>query len=72
MKQNVGPLDRLIRLGLGVALIYAAFTVSGGWVWVAGLLAAVAIVTAAAGFCPLYALSDINTNNRRIDARVTR
>lgn len=61
MKQNVGPVDRVLRVILGVVLVYAALTVSGLWAWVAGGAAAIMFVTALVGFCPLYALFGINT-----------
>ena len=51
MKSNVGGLDRILRVVLGLALI--ALTLSGtiglwGWIGV------VPLATAAVGFCPLY------------------
>jgi hypothetical protein len=71
MKRNMGGLDRIIRLGLAVVLGYLAFTASGIWVWLAGGLAAVMLVTSAVGFCPLYVLFGISTCPVR-SPRVTR
>ncbi len=51
MKANVGGIDRVLRIVLGLALI--ALTLSGtigAWGWI-GL---VPLATAAMGFCPLY------------------
>ena len=51
MKANVGGIDRILRIVLGLALI--ALTVTGTiGVW--GWLGAVFVLTAAIGFCPLY------------------
>lgn len=64
MSTNEGKLDRAIRAVLGVVLAVVAFVVGAGTV--AGIVllvvAAVLIVTAAVGFCPLYALLRIRTN----------
>ncbi len=67
MPQNEGALDRVIRVIIGVALIVTMFTVftSGVPQIIAGVLAAVMLVTAALGFCPLYALFHINTKSQR-------
>jgi hypothetical protein len=61
MKQNMGAADRIIRVGLAAVLGYLAFVTSGLWVWLTGGLAAVMLVTSAAGLCPLYALFGIST-----------
>lgn len=58
MKANVGGIDRILRLVLGLALI--GLTLSGtigAWGW----LGLVLVGTAAIGFCPLYPLIGLNT-----------
>lgn len=66
LPQNEGMLDRLIRALVGVALGIVMFTLlTGVWQIVVGVVAAVLLVTAAVGFCPLYALLRISTNGRR-------
>lgn len=58
MKTNVGGIDRLLRIVLGLALIGLAVRgVIGAWGWI-GL---VPLATAAIGFCPLYPLLGITT-----------
>ena len=66
--QNVGPIDRLIRLATGVALVAVALggVVSAPAVYVAWVLAAVMLATGAIGFCPLYALLHVSTADNRI------
>lgn len=67
MNINVGTIDRLARLILGVALFYLAFA-SGLPLFEGPLLkygaavvGAVMIVTAAASRCPLYSILGIRT-----------
>jgi hypothetical protein len=63
---NEAPLDRVIRIVLGIALIGAGLA---GWLtapilYVAWAVAAIALVTGIAGFCPLYALFRFGTARR--------
>lgn len=58
MTPNVGGIDRVLRVLVGVALI--ALTLMGtigAWGWI-GL---VPIATAALGFCPLYSVLGLRT-----------
>lgn len=58
MKTNVGGIDRILRIVLGLALIgMTLFGVIGAWGW----LGLVPLATAAFGFCPLYTLLGMNT-----------
>jgi hypothetical protein len=51
MKSNVGGIDRVLRIVVGLALIAMTLTGTiGVWGWI-GL---VPLATAAMGFCPLY------------------
>jgi hypothetical protein len=51
MKTNVGGIDRVLRIVIGLALIALTLTGAiGAWGWI-GL---VPLATAAIGFCPLY------------------
>lgn len=51
MKTNVGGIDRVLRIVVGLALIALTLTGTiGVWGWI-GL---VPLATAALGFCPLY------------------
>lgn len=56
MKVNEGTTDRVIRVILGVALIYIGYLTGGVWGIVLYVLAAVALVTGFTGFCLLYKL----------------
>ncbi len=62
--QNEGALDRVIRLVIGVALGALVFTsLTGVWQIVAAIVAAILLLTAAVGFCPLYALFRVSTKS---------
>jgi len=53
MKPNVGGIDRIARVVLGVVLIGLAATGTiGAWGW----LGVVPLATAAIGWCPPYAM----------------
>lgn len=63
MKTNESNLDRIIRVIGGIVLLalYFAGTVTGGLGIVFLVLGAIALLTGAAGFCPLYSLLKIKT-----------
>ncbi|MDB5896649.1 MAG: hypothetical protein JWP22_3622 [Ramlibacter sp.] len=58
MKTNIGSMDRMFRLVIGVALVGLAATDMVGW-W--GWIGAVPLLTALFGTCPLYSMLGINT-----------
>ena len=51
MKTNVGGIDRILRMVIGLALIALTLT---GTIGVWGWIGVVPLLTAALGFCPLY------------------
>jgi len=58
---NVGNLDRLIRLLLGLLLVgLAATSVTGAW----GYIGIVLMLTGVAAYCPFYALVGFSTTSR--------
>jgi len=66
MSKNVGMIDRVIRVVLGLVLIaYAVpigFSVTG-WNWV-GWIGIVPLLTALFGICPLYSMIGLSTCKR--------
>ena len=60
MKKNVGSVDAIVRIVLGLAIIGFAFTLEGPMRWI-GLAALIPFATAAVGFCPLYMLLGLTT-----------
>ena len=63
MNTNVGSTDKMIRIVAGIVAAVVAFLVGAGSVLGIVLLvvAAVMLVTAFTGFCPLYRLIGVNT-----------
>jgi len=61
--RNVGSTDRVVRWGIGVALILlGVFNILSGTAAIAGyVVAAIALITGSVGFCPLWSLFKINT-----------
>lgn len=56
--RNEGTIDRVLRVGLGVALIALVFVgPQTPWGW----LGLVPLITGVVGFCPLYRLVGVNT-----------
>lgn len=60
---NEAPIDRVIRivLGIGLAALALAGTVTAPLLYVVWVVAAIALVTGIVGFCPLYAALRIST-----------
>jgi Protein of unknown function (DUF2892) len=58
MKANVGGIDRILRIVLGLALIALTLT---GTIGVWGWIGVVPLATAALGFCPLYTVLGFST-----------
>lgn len=57
-KNNVGKVDRIIRIVVGIILVGNVFT---GVQTPIGWIGLILIVTGAFGICPLYSLLNINT-----------
>jgi hypothetical protein len=58
MKSNVGGIDRILRIVIGLVLIGLTVTGTiGAWGW----LGIVLLVTGAIGWCPPYAIFGWNT-----------
>jgi len=63
MSSNVGSVDRIIRVVVGLLLIAYAIPIGfsqTGWNWV-GWIGVVPLLTAAFGYCPAYSLLGIST-----------
>ena len=58
MKLNVGGIDRILRLVVGIVLIGLAATGTVGW-W--GWLGVVPLATGLFRFCPMYRLLGMST-----------
>lgn len=58
MTKNIGTVDKVLRIVVGLVLIGLALTQTIGW-W--GFIGVVPLVTALVNFCPLYRLVGIRT-----------
>ena len=54
MPVNVDPLDRLIRIAVGMVLLAAMVLFEGNWRWL-GLTGVLPLASGIAGWCPIYA-----------------
>jgi hypothetical protein len=66
MTANVGGIDRVLRIIVGLVLIAYAIPVgfhNTGWNWV-GWIGIVPLATAIFGICPLYSVIGVNTCSR--------
>lgn len=61
MKANVGGVDKLLRIVVGVALIAWAATGGPVWAWIG----VVPLLTGVFNFCPLYAAMGMSTCKTR-------
>ena len=64
MKKNLGSTDKILRVVLGIAISYFAYSATIEILWVELLLyvvSAVLFLTTAFSICPLYKLFKINT-----------
>jgi membrane protein YdbS with pleckstrin-like domain len=68
MSSNVSGVDRIIRLVIAVAAVVIAFVVGPSSVLgiILFVVAAIMLVTAAVGFCPLYRLFGLSTKAKAI------
>ncbi len=58
--KNIGTVDRVIRVLLGLAILASYFVLEGNLRWLA-VIGVIPIGTALVGFCPLYWLIGTNT-----------
>ena len=60
MNTNVGSIDRVIRVVLGLGILSAVFWLQGSMRWL-GLIGLVLLLTSIFSFCPLYTVLGIRT-----------
>ena len=57
MEKNIGTVDRVIRVVLGLAIIGAGVYYQSWW----GVIGAIPIITALVNYCPAYTLIGVST-----------
>ena len=60
MKPNMGAMDRVLRIVVGIALLSLVFVLEGNARWL-GLVGVVPLLTAVVRWCPAYSLFGIAT-----------
>ena len=60
MKQNIGSIDRFVRIAVGVALLALTLVLEGDARWW-GLVGLVPLLTGIAGSCPVYSMLGLST-----------
>lgn len=61
LKKNVGGIDRILRIVVGIALLIGFFMNSGaefGWLYLLGIIP---LATGLMSSCPLYSIVGLNT-----------
>jgi hypothetical protein len=61
MNTNVGSIDRVLRVMLGLVILSAVFWLQGSMRWL-GLIGLVPLLTGIFSFCPLYTALGIRTS----------
>jgi len=63
MKKNVGSIDKIIRYIIAIIAIYVAYTgmVVSPWNYVLYGVAALMVLTALTGSCPLFSILGVST-----------
>lgn len=60
MTRNIGPVDKVVRIVLGLMLLSLIFVLQGDLRWL-GLIGVVPLLTALIGNCPLYSVFGFST-----------
>jgi hypothetical protein len=66
MKNNIGRLDKIVRLLIGAIIIAGGAHLNTIW----GLLGMIPVMSAQIGVCPMYLLFGINTNKSVNDPKI--
>jgi hypothetical protein len=67
MKNNIGALDRTIRVIIGAAIIITGAYLKSVW----GVIGMIPIISAFNGTCPFYLLLGISTLHKKAKVRQT-
>lgn len=66
MKVNQNVMERIVREGIGLVLIWAVlyYFSSPLWIWTLSIIGLILIVTGLSGYCPLWGLLKIDTSKK--------
>lgn len=67
MTYNVGGVERVVRILLGIVLVVLGLVhvVTGGWAIAGYIVGAIAFVTGLVRFCPVWELFRVNTHSMK-------
>ena len=67
MKQNMGTIDRVIRVILAIVVLalYLRGSISGTAAIILGIFAVIFVLTSLVGYCPLYGPLGISTKKKK-------
>ncbi len=67
MKKNVGSIDKVVRFIIAAIAIWAAYThqVASPWDYVLYAVAAIMVLTAVVGTCPIWLATGMNTSKSK-------
>lgn len=63
MRENLGVIDRMLRVAISFAMLSMVFALDSDLRWF-GLLGIVPLLSAFAGWCPMYSLFGISSCER--------
>ena len=68
MKKNVGSIDKVVRFLIAIVAIWAAYThqVASPWDYVLYAVAAIMVLTALVGTCPIWLATGMNTLKSKV------
>ncbi len=63
MKNNVGSIDKIIRIIIAIVAFYLAYNggIESPWNYILYAVSAIMVLTAILGTCPLFTIFGINT-----------
>ncbi len=66
-EKNVGMVDRVIRIILGIILLYLFLVnmVAAPWSYLVALIGLILLMTGIVGSCPLYSMLGMNTLGKK-------
>ncbi|HET6371261.1 MAG TPA: DUF2892 domain-containing protein [Nitrospiria bacterium] len=66
IKQNIGEMERMVRMGIGIlfALLVVTALATKGIALGMAIVGAIAFLTGVSGYCPLYYLMGVDTSRR--------
>jgi len=67
MKKNVGSIDKIVRYVIAIVAIYIAYSgmVISPWSYVLYAFAAIMVLTALAGSCPIFSIFGLSSNKAK-------